>query len=58
MLAMEKSMEWGERIPIGIFYKEEKPDFHDKIDFLKTGAPLVDRDIDLEQIRGFMDDFR
>lgn len=58
LLALEKSMEWGERIPIGIFYKEEKPDFHDKIDFLKTGAPLVDRDIDLKKISGFMNDFR
>lgn len=58
LLALEKSMEWGEKIPIGIFYQEEKPDFHDKIDFLKTGAPLVDRDIDLKKISGFMEDFR
>ena len=58
LLAMEKSMEWGNKIPIGIFYQEEKPDFHEKIDFLKTGAPLIDRDINLEKISGFMNDFR
>ncbi|NCD07862.1 MAG: 2-oxoacid:ferredoxin oxidoreductase subunit beta [Negativicutes bacterium] len=57
LLAMEKSMEWGDKIPIGIFYKEEKPDFHDKIDFLKTGASLVDIDIDLDKISRFMKDF-
>lgn len=58
LLAMEKSMEWGEKIPIGIFYKEEKPDFHDKISFLKEGLPLVDRDIDFEKISEFMNDFK
>jgi len=49
LLAMEKSMEWGEKIPIGIFYKEDKPDFHDKVGFLKEGLPLVDREIDLKK---------
>ena len=57
-MALEKSMEWGDKIPIGIFYKEEKPDFHDKIDFLKAEEPLVDRDINIEKICGFMNDFR
>ncbi|MPM59853.1 hypothetical protein SDC9_106699 [bioreactor metagenome] len=58
LLAMEKSMEWGEKIPIGIFYKEDKPDFHDKVGFLKEGLPLVDREIDLKKIYEFMNDFR
>ena len=58
LLAMEKSMEWGDKIPIGIFYKEDKPDFHDKISFLKEGLPLVDREIDFKKIYEFMNDFR
>lgn len=55
--AMEKAMEWGDRIPIGILFSEEKPDFHDNISFLKNGKPLVDSNIDLEKIEGFMKDF-
>lgn len=43
--AIEKSMEWGEKIPLGILYKEEKPDFHDKIGFLKNGKALVDSEV-------------
>jgi len=55
---MEKAMEWGDKIPLGILYKEEKQDFHDKIDFLKNGKPLVDSDFDLDKISGFMKDFQ
>ena len=55
--AIEKSMEWGDKIPLGILYKENKPDFHDKIDFLRDGDALIDKDIDLEKIKGFMQDF-
>jgi len=50
-------MEWGDRIPIGILYREEKPTFHDKISFLKDGPPLVDRDVDMKKIRKFMEEF-
>jgi len=56
--AIEKAMEWGDKIPIGILYREEKPDFHDKIDFLKNGSPLVDKIIDMEKIKDFIKDFR
>jgi len=56
--AIEKAMEWGDKIPIGILYREEKPDFHDKIDFLKNGSPLVDAVIDMEKIKEFIKDFR
>ena len=55
--AIEKSMEWGDKIPLGILYKENKPDFHDKIDFLRDGDALIDKDLDLEKIKSFMQDF-
>lgn len=58
MTAIQKAMEWGDRIPLGILYKEEKPTYHDKIDFLKNGAPLVDRQTDIEKVKGFMEDFK
>ena len=38
--ALEKSFEWGERIPIGIFYKEERPTYRDNLPHLKD-TPLT-----------------
>ncbi|MBW2147846.1 MAG: 2-oxoacid:ferredoxin oxidoreductase subunit beta [Deltaproteobacteria bacterium] len=38
--AFEKAMEWGERIPIGVVYRAEKPTFEERIPALKKG-PLV-----------------
>ncbi|NLX70653.1 MAG: 2-oxoacid ferredoxin oxidoreductase [Clostridiales bacterium] len=55
--AMEKAMEWGDRIPIGVIYREEKPAYCDKIGFLKEGPPLVDMQVDMDKIKGYMKDF-
>lgn len=38
MKAIEKAMEWGDKIPIGVFYKEDKPTSEDHI---KTSAELA-----------------
>ena len=38
--AIEKSLEWGDRIPIGIFFKKTKPCFTDQIAVLQKG-PLI-----------------
>jgi 2-oxoglutarate ferredoxin oxidoreductase subunit beta len=38
--ALEKSFEWGDRIPIGIFYKEERPTYRDNLPHVK-GIPLT-----------------
>jgi 2-oxoglutarate/2-oxoacid ferredoxin oxidoreductase subunit beta len=58
LAAMEKAMEWSDRIPTGILYRQDKPSFHDKLDFLRTGAPLIDRPIDLDRIKSYMSDFK
>lgn len=55
--AIERAMEWGDKIPLGILYKEEKLDFHDKVSFLKDGKPLIDGEIKLNRISEFMKDF-
>jgi 2-oxoglutarate ferredoxin oxidoreductase subunit beta len=55
--AMEKAMEWGDRIPIGIIYREEKPTYCDKIQFLREGTPLIDRPVDMQKIKGYLNDF-
>lgn len=33
--ALEKSFEWGERIPIGIFYKEKRPTYRENLPHVK-----------------------
>jgi len=47
--ALEKALEWGERIPIGIFYKEERPTYRDNLPQVKdrplTELPTEDIDI-------------
>jgi len=38
--AIEKAMEWGDRIPVGVFYKEDRPTSEDLEPGL-AGGPLV-----------------
>lgn len=38
--ALEKSFEWGDRIPIGIFFKEERPTYLDSLPHVKE-LPLA-----------------
>ncbi len=53
MEAMVKSQEWDDRIPIGIFYKKEKPSFIEQISTLKEG-PLLDRSYDPNRLRNVL----
>lgn len=38
--AFDKALEWGDRIPIGVIYQEDKPPFEDSVIALRDG-PLV-----------------
>ena len=51
--AMEKALEWGDNIPIGIFYKKDKPSFTDRIAALKAG-PLVSQTYDPERLQSLL----
>ena len=54
--ALEKSFEWGERIPIGIFYKKERPTYRDNLPHVK-GIPLTKiptEDIDITPLLNSM----
>jgi 2-oxoglutarate ferredoxin oxidoreductase subunit beta len=53
MEAMAKAQEWGDRIPIGIVYKEERPSFVEQIPSLKEGA-LLDRKYDPNRLRNVL----
>ena len=48
--AWQRSREWGERIPLGIFYRKEKPTFTDQFEALESG-PLIHRNYDHEKVR-------
>jgi len=47
-LALERSFEWGERIPIGVFYRDEQPTYEDCEVALRNG-PLVKQPLGLSK---------
>lgn len=49
--ALLKAMEFGDKIPLGVLYREEKPSFHQKNPVLKSGTPLIDRAFEPEKIK-------
>ncbi len=53
LAAMKLAMEHGGRIPIGIFYQEQIPTFHQKNKVLSDGMPLVDREYDEKVVADF-----
>lgn len=55
--ALGKSKEWGEKIPIGVIWREERATFEDGIIPLKAG-PLVHQEIDPVRVEGLLDKFR
>lgn len=46
LAAMQKAMEFGDQIPIGILYENTKLTYHQKNSVLKNGVPLLDREAD------------
>ncbi len=57
LAAMEKAMEFGDKIPLGVLYCEPRETFHEKNAILKDGAPLVDRPSDPRLIEALMKEF-
>jgi 2-oxoglutarate ferredoxin oxidoreductase subunit beta len=55
--AMQRAMEIGDRIPIGVLYREQKRTFHEKNPVLRNGAPLVDRESDRSVIKRLIQEF-
>lgn len=54
--AFAKAQEWGERIPIGVFYKEEREVYEQQFPALKE-TPLVKQKIDPVQFETLLDEF-
>lgn len=47
-MAVERSFEWGDRIPIGVFYRDEQPTYEDTEPALRSG-PLVNQQLGLSK---------
>lgn len=54
--AFERSLEWGEKIPLGVFYKKEKPIFEDNFDVLNSST-LVKSKVETEKMDDLIDAF-
>jgi len=54
--AYERAMEWGDRIPIGVFYRVERPVYGDYFPAL-SGVPLVRQRLEGIDISGLLKEF-
>lgn len=55
--AFTKALEWGDKIPLGVIYREDRDSFTDKVPFLKE-KPLVDLPVETEVIKDFLEAFK
>lgn len=56
MAAFEKAQQWGDRIPIGVIYREEKSTYEEQLPALKRG-PLVRGELDPMQAEKLLSEF-
>lgn len=54
--AMRTALEWGERIPVGVIFQNERPTFEEHFPALKEG-PLVGRGMDQERLMKIMEGY-
>jgi 2-oxoglutarate ferredoxin oxidoreductase subunit beta len=54
--AYHKALEWGDRIPIGVFYREQRPPYRESFPALKD-EPLVGRPLGAD-VEKLLDEFR
>ncbi len=57
MLAFEKTHEWGDRIPIGIFYQTRRPTFTEELPQFKS-TPLAKQSLQNIQIKHLIEEFK
>ena len=54
--AFERSLEWGERIPLGVIYRNSRPTFEARFPMLQE-AVLVGQQLDLSKLAGILKEF-
>lgn len=57
MAAYQKAAEWGERIPIGLIYRQQKPTYEEK-NGINENPPLVEENIEAIDINDLLKEFR
>jgi 2-oxoglutarate ferredoxin oxidoreductase subunit beta len=55
-VALEKALEWGERIPIGVIYEANLPVYEDHLPALSK-TPLVRQKIDIQRVERLLAEF-
>lgn len=56
--AIKKAMEWEDKIPLGVLYKEEKVEYTETVASIADGKTLIDRQWKPEDAKRFLEDFR
>lgn len=54
--AIEKAMEWGERIPVGVFYQENRPTSEDLEPAIRE-KPLIDTALGVSDVESLLSEF-
>ncbi|NOZ24995.1 MAG: 2-oxoacid:ferredoxin oxidoreductase subunit beta [Nitrospirae bacterium] len=54
--AFRRALEWGERIPTGIIYRNTRPTLEERIPVIKD-APLIDRPFSVDRVEGELQGF-
>lgn len=57
LMAMEKAMEYGDKIPLGVFYNVPQKTYHEKNPVLNGKKPLLDNVIDTGVIKNLIKEF-
>ena len=56
-MAMKRAEEWGDTIPLGIIYRNNRPSFEKHFPTLQSG-PLAGREVDQQKLTEIMDEYR
>jgi len=56
LAAFQKAQEWGDKIPIGVIYRSERPTYEEQIPALKAG-PLVTQGHDPRELEDLLEEF-
>jgi len=54
--AFEKALEWGDRIPLGLIYRNRRPTYEERIPVI-SGKPLVKQPFERDKIAGILEEF-
>ncbi|ACB84007.1 2-oxoacid:ferredoxin oxidoreductase subunit beta [Natranaerobius thermophilus] len=56
--AIQKAEEWGDEIPIGVFYKSQRPPFEEQLPGLKKGNLVKNRIVNPEDMAYLQEEFK